>query len=68
VSDLIESIFSLRDSSKGVGVAANQAGLDSRVISLDLKGFGKEITSPIARRLNKIKLSSDAVCHSQERK
>lgn len=60
LNDLIESMFLLMDKSKGIGLAANQVGLDIRVIVLNVKGFRTEIINPVITRYSRnIKLSNE---------
>ena len=60
ISSLIDEMFELMDKSKGIGLAANQVGLDIRVIVVDVKGYRTEIINPvITRKSRKIKLSTE---------
>ena len=60
ISGLIGEMFNLMDKSKGIGLAANQVGLDIRVIVVNVKGCRTEIINPIiTRRSSKIKLSNE---------
>ena len=60
ISILIDEMFDLMDKSKGIGLAANQVGLDIRVIVVDVKGYRTEIINPIiTRQSRKIKLSTE---------
>jgi len=60
VSSIVDDMFILMDKSKGIGLAANQVGLDIRVIVVDVKGFRTEIINPvITRKSRKIKLSNE---------
>lgn len=69
ITDLIESMFLLMDKSKGIGLAANQVGLDIRVIALNVKGFRTEIINPVITRYSRnIKLSNEGCLSFPNRK
>ena len=58
ITKIIDEMFLLMDQSKGIGLAANQVGLDIRVIVVDVKGFRTEIINPtITRTSRRFKLS-----------
>lgn len=60
VSRIVDDMFDLMDKSKGIGLAANQVGLDVRLIVVDVKGFRTEILNPVITRVSrKIKLSNE---------
>tara|TARA_R110001592_G_C13193009_1_gene753713 strand:+ start:25748 stop:26158 length:411 start_codon:yes stop_codon:yes gene_type:complete len=60
ISQIINGMFSLMDTSKGIGLAANQVGLTIRVIVVNVQGFRTEIINPvITRKGGKLKISKE---------
>lgn len=56
----ISKMFSLMESSGGIGLVANQVGMTDRVIVVDAKGFRSAIINPvITRRSGKRKVSAE---------
>lgn len=60
LNQLVTEMFDLMDKSGGIGLAANQVGLNIRVIVVNVKGFRTEIINPvISRSSRKFKLSDE---------
>lgn len=63
-SDLICEMFDLMSKEGGIGLAANQVGIEKRIIVVNCRGFNSEIINPVITKASGVKKRSVEGCLS----
>ncbi len=64
INDLIDSMWALMYSARGIGLAANQVGILDRVVVVHANGFKQELVNPVITKSYGGKVTSKEGCLS----